>query len=162
MFDKISKKGSFLGRLNSIINQGGSDDMRELPVVDAGGNDKSVPDETWAEGEGLEGQLMVDMYQTPQEIVIETMVAGIRPEDLNVSIGRDMVTIRGSRDRERSVTDEDYFYKELFWGTFSRTIVLPHEVDVDLAEAMEKNGLLSLRLPKIDKDKQMKLRVKTK
>ena len=107
-----------------------------------------------------EGQLTVDVYDTPTEIVIKTMVAGVKPEDLDVAISRDSVTIRGKREEDRTVSGEDYFHRELYWGTFSRTVVLPTEVDVDEAEAVEKYGLLILRLPKLDKNRQTKLRVK--
>ena len=92
--------------------------------------------------------------------MIKTMVAGVRPEDLDISITRDMVTIRGKREGERTVNEPDYFHKELYWGTFSRTILLPQEVEVEEAEAIEKHGLLIIRLPKLNKNKQAKLKVK--
>ncbi|MBX4189028.1 Hsp20/alpha crystallin family protein [Candidatus Parcubacteria bacterium] len=107
-----------------------------------------------------DAQLTVDVYQTPTEIVIKTMVAGVKPEDLDVSITRDSVSIRGKRQEDRTISSEDYFHHELYWGSFSRTIVLPEEVDVDNAEAIEKYGLLILRLPKIDKHRQTKLKVR--
>jgi HSP20 family protein len=89
------------------------------------------------------------------------MVAGVKPEDLHISITRDMVTVRGRRDGNTSVTHDDYFYKELYWGTFTRTILLPHEVVIEDAEAVEKHGLLIVRLPKVDKARQTKLKVKS-
>lgn len=107
-----------------------------------------------------EGQLPVDVYQTPNEIVIRAFVAGVRPDELNVSISRDMVVIEGSREERDSVVDSDYFTRELFWGTFSRTILLPQEIDVDNSSAGSKDGLLSIILPKLDKARQTKLRVK--
>jgi len=107
-----------------------------------------------------EGQLTVDVYQTAGEIVIKSMVSGVKPEDLDISITRDMVVIKGKRETERFVKDEDYFHQELYWGTFSRTIMLPVEVEVEEAEAIEKHGLLIIKLPKIDKNRQTKLRVK--
>lgn len=108
-----------------------------------------------------EGELSVDVYQTNNEIIIEAMVAGVKPEDLHLSITRDMVTIKGKRDGNTQVTHDDYFYKELYWGTFTRTILLPHEVEIEEAEAVEKHGLLIIRLPKIDKARQTKLKVKS-
>lgn len=114
----------------------------------------------WLSEEPEEGQLTVDVYQTPTEIVIKSMVSGVKPEDLDISITRDMVTIKGKRETERFVKDEDYFHQELYWGSFSRTIMLPAEVDVEESEAIEKHGLLILRLPKIDKNRQTRLRVK--
>ena len=88
------------------------------------------------------------------------MVAGIRPEDLDISITRDMVTIKGSREDSTSIEDEDFFHRELFWGSFSRVILLPQEVEIEEAEAIERHGLLTIKLPKINKDRQTKLRVK--
>lgn len=110
--------------------------------------------------EDAEGQLPVDVYQTQNEIVIRTFVAGVRPDDLNVSISRDMVVIEGSRDERDQLPDSDYFTRELFWGSFSRTILLPQEIDVDMANAGAKDGLLTIILPKLDKTRQTKLRVK--
>ena len=88
------------------------------------------------------------------------MVAGVRPEDLDISITRDMVTIKGTRQEERETTKENYHHQELYWGSFSRTIMLPAEIDTEEAGAIEKHGLLILTLPKIDKEKKTKLRVK--
>jgi len=108
-----------------------------------------------------EGELTVDVYQTPDDIIIKTIVAGVRPEDLDVSITRDMVTIRGSRQESSEINDGDYFHRELYWGSFSRNILLPQEIDVDASEASEKHGLLTLRLPKLDKSRQTKLKVRS-
>jgi HSP20 family protein len=108
-----------------------------------------------------EGQLAVDMFQTPTEIIIKTMVAGVKPEDLDIAITRDMVTIRGKRIETFETEENDFFHKELYWGSFSRTIILPAEVEIEEAEASEKHGLLTLLLPKVDKNRQSKLKVKT-
>lgn len=120
-----------------------------------------VPDEDEEDAEMEEGELSVDVYQTANEIIIEAMVAGVKPEDLHLSITRDMVTIKGRRDGNTQVTHDDYFYKELYWGSFTRTILLPHEVEIEEAEAVEKHGLLIIRLPKVDKARQTKLKVKS-
>jgi HSP20 family protein len=108
-----------------------------------------------------EGELSVDVYQTPKDIIIEAMVAGVKPEDLHLTITRDMVIIKGRREANNQVDSDDYFYKELYWGNFSRTILLPHEVDMEQAEAIEKHGLLLLRVPKLDKEKHNKIKVKS-
>ncbi len=108
-----------------------------------------------------EGELAVDMFQTPTEIIIKTMVAGVKPEDLDINITRDMVTVRGKRMESYESEENDFFHKELYWGSFSRTIVLPAEVEIEEAEASEKHGLLTLILPKIDKNRQSKLKVRT-
>jgi HSP20 family protein len=113
------------------------------------------------EEDEAEGQLTVDVYQTSEDIVIKTMVAGVRLEDLDVNITRDMVTIKGRREEAPEAVGQDYFHRELYWGSFSRTIMLPEEIEVEDAEATEKHGLLTIKLPKIDKSKQSKLRVKS-
>ena len=107
-----------------------------------------------------EGQLPVDVHQTPTEIVVRAFVAGVRPDDLNISIRRDMVEIGGSRTERNQVAGPDYFNRELFWGSFARTILLPEEVDVEASSASAKDGLLTIVLPKLDKARQTKLRVK--
>lgn len=114
----------------------------------------------WIEEESEEGQLTVDVFNTPNEIVVKAIVAGVKPDDLDISITRDMVTIRGKREAGETVEQEDYFYRELYWGAFSRTILLPQEIEVEAAQATEKHGLLSIKLPKVDKEKQTKLKVK--
>ncbi len=108
------------------------------------------------------GELAVDVYQTPDAIVVKAFIAGVQPNTVDISLTREMVTISGSRSDEREVEDESYFQRELYWGSFSRTILLPEEVDVDLAEASERHGILMIRLPKINKKREMKLKVRTR
>lgn len=109
-----------------------------------------------------EDQLAIDLVQTPEEIILRTIVAGVRPEDLEVSITRDSVTIKGTREEETTMSDHDYFHRELFWGTFSRTINLPTEVNVEEADAFERHGLLTIVLPKIDRGRETRLSVKAR
>jgi len=113
------------------------------------------------EFEEEDGELSVDVYQTQNEIIIEAMIAGVKPEDLQISITRDMVTIKGRRDGNTQILEDDYFYRELYWGSFSRSILLPHEIEIESVEAVEKHGLLIIRLPKVDKAKQAKVKVKS-
>jgi len=108
-----------------------------------------------------EGELSVDMYQTPDKIIVEAMIAGVKPEDLDVHITRDMVTIKGNRSESKTIEEENYFHKELYWGSFSRTILLPQEIEPEEAEATEKHGLLMITLPKIDRGKSHKVKVKS-
>lgn len=152
----MKEKRSFFERLTGSVH---IDETEEEEAEELRRPRKSEwKEEPEAEGDG---QLTVDVYQNANEIIIKTMVAGVRPEDLDISITREMVTIRGKRETAREVTDQDYFFKELYWGTFSRTILLPQEIEVEEAEASEKHGLLTIRLPKINKEKQTKLRVKS-
>ncbi len=156
----MAKKGSFFERLTGSVRLDQEDDFEDN-LDDKKGKGKDKESAHWASEEPEEGQLSVDVYQTPNDIIIETMVAGVKPEDLQINIMRDMVTLRGKREPSRIVNDEDYFTRELFWGTFSRTISLPAEIEPEDAEAIEKHGLLMIRLPKIDKSKQTSLRVKS-
>lgn len=107
-----------------------------------------------------EGQLTIDVYQTPAEIVIESAIAGVDPEDLDINVTTDSVSITGRRRREKTVREEDYFYRECYWGKFSRSIILPQEVDPDDSRVTLKNGILSIHLPKLNKRKAKKLKVK--
>ena len=108
------------------------------------------------------GELAVDVFQTPDLIVIKAFIAGVQPNTIDVSLTREMVTISGTREEEKEVDEDGYFQRELYWGSFSRTILLPEEVDVDLAEATEKHGVLMIRLPKINKKRQTKLKIRAR
>ena len=115
-------------------------------------------EESWA-GES-EGQLTIDVYQTDNDIVIKSTIAGVKPEDFDVSINNDMVTIRGERKNDEKVEGENYYYQECYWGTFSRSVILPVEVMADKAEAAMKNGIFTLRLPKADTTKTKRIQVR--
>jgi HSP20 family protein len=112
----------------------------------------------WDDGEP-EGKLTVDVYQTPNDIVVESAIAGVRAEDIDVHATTDSITIRGARKREKAVKDEDYLYQECYWGRFARTIILPQEVDPDAASVSFKNGILTVKLPKANRKKTKKLKV---
>lgn len=151
------RKQSFFQRLTGAINTDEDylfdEEHRNIPVHE---RPSGVPQEKEPDAE-----LAVDVSQTPTEIVIRTMVAGVAPDDLEVSISQEMVSIRGSRRQVYETSDNDFFHKELYWGSFSRTILLPTEVKAEDAIAELKHGLLTIRLPKIDKQRQTKLRIKT-
>lgn len=106
-----------------------------------------------------EGQLTIDVHQTPTHIIVESTIAGVKPENLDIDITAESVTIRGTREHEEEVNEADYIYQECFWGRFSRSIILPQEIDPDKAEANLKNGVLKIKLPKVNKEKSKKLKV---
>lgn len=108
-----------------------------------------------------EGQLTVDLYQTPDEIILESPIAGVRPEDLDIAITSESVSIKGKREKEKRVKDEDYFYQECYWGRFARSIILPQEVDADKSEAAIKNGVLIIHLPKLNRQRSKKIKVQS-
>jgi HSP20 family protein len=159
------KKPSFLERITGSVKMDSAkdddfDEQEVEPTIESGIGE---PNQTWEqnEDENQDGELPVDMYETRDAIVIRALVAGVSPDDLNISITRDMVTLRGEREEIQEVPDEDYFHRELFWGSFSRTIMLPEEIVIDEAEAKEKHGLLEIILPKLDKGRSTKLTVKS-
>lgn len=102
-----------------------------------------------------EGQLTVDVYQTDKEIVVRSAIAGVKPEDLDISIENDVLLIKGKREEPKEEKAKDYYYQECYWGKFSREIVLPEEVDSTKVEATMKNGILRVRIPKINKGKKI-------
>src|SRR3989344_3806403 len=144
-----NKKRSFFERITGSRMDETEEEPKKLTV---NGDKKNNTD--WMEEEAEEAELTVDVYQTPVDIVIQTMVAGVKPEDLELTIARDMVTIRGNREENRKIDEDAYFVKELYWGSFSRTIPLPQEVEPEEAEATEKHGLITIRLQKVDKGKR--------
>lgn len=162
------QKMSFFERLTGTINADYDDDL-DINAGDESSFDNSYQEppswspepESHMQVQEEEGQLSVDVYQTQTEIIVQAMVAGVRPEDLDVSITREMVTIKGKRHAPTTVRPEDYVYQELYWGSFTRSITLPQEVEVEEAEATESHGLLMIKLPKIDKERSTRLKIKT-
>lgn len=110
--------------------------------------------------EEMEGQLTVDVYQTPDEIIVESTIAGVNNEDIDIDATSESVTIRGERKKEQKIDETDYFYQECFWGKFSRSIILPQEIDPDKVSASIKNGILTIHLTKIHRNKSRKIKVK--
>lgn len=164
------KKGSFFRRLTGSIKLSDEDEnytqesdknySEQKQIRIKGSGDYDQEDLSTTEEE-VEGELTIDLYQTQREIVIKSMIAGVQPENLHITITRDSVTIKGKREVLRGVDKEDYFVRELYWGNFSRDIELPCEVEPEEADATEKHGLLTIKLPKIDKHKQTNLKVKS-
>ncbi len=107
------------------------------------------------------GELPVDLYETATEVVIQTLIAGVMPEHLSISITRDTVIISGKREENRAISDDNYHIRELYWGSFARTVSLPAEVEIDAAEAIERHGMLMIKLPKIDKQRKTTLKIKS-
>jgi HSP20 family protein len=120
---------------------------------------KEDKEDLWADGEP-EGQLTVDVYQTANDIVVESAIAGVAPDDIDVNVTTDSISIRGSRKREKTVRDDDYLYQECYWGKFGRSIILPQEVDPEGAVVKFKNGILTVTLPKANKKKIHKLKIR--
>ncbi len=105
-----------------------------------------------------EGQLAVDVLETQDEIIIRSAIAGVKPEDLDVHVTSDIVTIRGERQSGKEIRDATTHFEECFWGTFSRSIVLPHHVKTDEVDAVISDGILTLTLPKTRGEMNIKVR----
>lgn len=136
-------------------------DDDDQPVVTTNAQENEGEEEHWASESAEEGQLSVDVYQTDDRIVIKSTIAGVRPEDIDISITNDMVTIRGERYLDEEVADNAYFYQECYWGGFSRSIILPVEVKSDESEASLKNGVLTIAIPKAKRSKSVSIKVKS-
>jgi HSP20 family protein len=100
-----------------------------------------------------EGQLAIDAYQTDDEIIIKAPIAGVQADNLEVSVTDEMVTIKGERHDDTAQSRDNYFAQECYWGSFSRSYVFPVAGDADKAEAGLKNGLLTVRVPKLEKSR---------
>lgn len=101
-----------------------------------------------------EGQLTLDVYKEGDNIVIKSTIAGVSADDIDISITNDMVTVKGERKKDEKVSSSDYYYQELYWGKFSRSVILPVDINPDKARASLKNGVLIIKLPTIEKIKK--------
>ncbi len=159
-----NKKRSFFERLTGSMSM-----EEELPELKKDYSLKGIKGEkvdkkdssNWIEEENDEAELSIDVYETPTDIIVQTMVAGVKPEDLELSVTRDTITIRGKREESRTIDEDNYFTKELYWGKFSRTLSLPAEVEPEEVEATEKHGLLTIKIKKVDKEKKNNVRIKS-
>ncbi len=100
-----------------------------------------------------EGQLALDVYQTDKKIIIKSTIAGVKPENLKIALHHDLLTIKGTRSAGAEINEKDYLYRECYWGSFSRSIILPTEVDSKRVEAELENGVLTISLYKIAPNK---------
>lgn len=138
-----------------------SDRLYEIELAKAGGSvaeRRTIRKETSGEELG-EGVLTLDVYRTPTEVVVESAIAGVDPQNIDIDVTTDSITIRGERQRVREVKDDNYDLQECYWGRFSRSIILPEEVDADNAKAEFKNGILIVRMPKKSRTRSKKLKI---
>lgn len=111
----------------------------------------------WAD-EG-EGQLAIDVYQTNDDLVVKAPIAGVKEDDLDISITDEVLTVKGERKESSEITRENYFSQECYWGAFSRSYILPVAVDPDKARASLKDGILTIAIPKLERTKTRVLKV---
>ncbi len=143
--------------------QSSPEQKRELPISSAFMNDddEEIRPSILQQPEEEVGQLPVDVYETAHEVIIQTLIAGVLPEHLNINITRDVVSISGKREENKAISQDSYHVQELYWGAFGRIIDLPVEVEIDNAEAIERHGLLMIKLPKLDKGRKAALKIKS-
>lgn len=103
------------------------------------------------------GQLSMDVYEAPSELIILAPIAGVKLSDINISLTDDVLTIEGQRTLEQEITDDDYLIQECFWGEFSRSIVLPDNADASRIVASFKDGILKITIPKTGGNQKTKL-----
>lgn len=142
-------KRSFLERLTGSVNTKENDD-----------DDTTDKREAWTEEE-KGAELAIELFQTNDAIILRTFVAGVDPEDLDVDLARDMITIKGNRKPEKIATGDNLFIQELYWGSFIRTITLPVEIDVEETTATHRYGLLTIIMPKLDRKRQIRIKIKS-
>lgn len=153
-----------------IVNDGGSGNMagrknapngEEDVLQDEFLDDSVEGGEDWlSDDDQLEGQLAVDVYQTKDSVVIKAPIAGVKADDIDISVSEDVVTLRGERKEEREVDREHYYVQECYWGSFSRSVILPTSTVAEKAVASLKDGVLTVTIPKVAQDKVKKIKVK--
>jgi HSP20 family protein len=164
-FEKL-KKG--MGIEIPLEEEKKKEEAKEKKEIEARGKEKKKgiqlkekeekrEEEKWPQPEG---ELAVDMYQTDEELVILSAIAGVKPEDLSLYLEGDVLFIEGERKKP---TEEkgDYFLQECYWGKFSRKIVLPVEINPEKISATFKDGILTIRLQKISKERRRKISIKS-
>lgn len=155
----MADRRSFFERLTGTVRE--EDVSASESVAVTSGEERSEKvSEAPSAPEQAEGQLTVDVYQTPDAVVIKSTIAGVKPEDLDVSITNDMVTVRGTRRHDEEVREDEYFYRECYWGTFSRSIILPVDIVAEKADASLRDGILTVRIPKSDSLVTKKVKVR--
>lgn len=118
--------------------------------------------DNWFAQDYQEGQLSIDVFVEGNNLIIKSTIAGVRPENIDISINQDMLTIRGRREEEKKIEESNYLYRECYWGSFSRSIILPFEVRADKIEAELENGILTVTLPKAKQLPEFSIKVKAK
>ena len=168
------KKRSFFERLAGNLRFDDTEEevqavepKKEMPVHAGESRNLLLKDEPMVQNQQVPqkveevGELPVDVYETQNEIIIQTLIAGVLPDNLSISITRDMVVIKGKREENRTLSPDQYTIKELYWGSFARTVELPAEVEIDTSEAIERHGMLMIKLPKTDRGRKMVLKIKS-
>ena len=113
----------------------------------------------WTIGERPGVALPLDVSTTPDAFVVEASLPGVKPEDVEITVENDTLTISGRTAAERKVEEASYVFSEIRHGSFSRTVSLPTGLETDEASATFENGVLSLRIPKAERVKPRQIRI---
>ena len=159
---KILQKFSGIKNVSLSKNNDNEDEEEVLDDLsdDLVENEEENEEDEWLEEDFEEGQLSIDVYQDPKSLIIKSTIAGVKPEDIDISINNDMLTIRGKREMNEEINEENYLYRECYWGSFSRSIILPVEIEADQIDASLENGVLTIVLPKAKNAQQISIKVK--
>ena len=158
IFKKMISKGNKKEINKSHIHKDGSGE-------EPNGIEKMITEENyddWLNDNYEEGQLSIDVYETPKDLIINSTIAGVKSDNIDISINNDMLTIRGKRHLEETVDSKNYLYRECYWGAFSRSIILPTEVKPEKIEAYLEDGILTVKLPKTKNKKNVSIKVREK
>lgn len=153
------EKHKLFGMFNTKDEQQEAKPMQDEEVTKPSQLSSSEMEEVSEEDE-MEGQLALDMYQTKDNLVVKSTIAGVRPEDIDVTVNDNVLTISGERMQQDEVRDKDYYLQECYWGEFSRSVELPEEFDSEGISAEIKDGILTVVIPKSEKAKPKKIMVK--
>ena len=102
------------------------------------------------------GELVVDVFETNSDFVVLTAIAGVQIKDIDISVEKDMMVIKGHRPDPHNDPEKKYFYQECYWGPFSRKIVLPENINTEAASAQMDKGMLVIKIPKVIEKKGKK------
>lgn len=106
-----------------------------------------------------DGELVVDVFETNADFVVSAAIAGVQIKDIDISLEKDMMIIKGSRCDPHDMADKKYFYQECYWGPFSRKIILPENIDIDKADAQMDKGVLTIKIPKNETKEKIGIKV---
>lgn len=111
-------------------------------------SEQQTQDEQYPWNSFQEGELMIDMYKTDAAVVVRSLLAGVDPKDIEIHVHQDILTIRGKREETELIYEDQFFHRECFWGSFSRSVVIPVPVDEKHIRAFFKHGMVIIELPR--------------
>lgn len=127
--------------------------------VDRMFEDSLWPRRSWVPAQG---NLLIDMYQTDDDVVVKASLPGVNPDEVDITVTGDTLTIKGEHKEESQTKEENYYYKERRFGSFSRTVSLPVQVESGKANATFEDGILTLTMPKSEETKPKQIKIKSK